>query len=151
MLQRLNSLALSRSRFAVVIFCRPSKFMGPDDLTLVLQTWPASVSGRNVIHWAQMINDDVLALKRFDFGTNCANRTRYFETCNQAAYGSLSPPVYDLGAITVPQALFVGEIDLMCGRGLCLRGKRCMHTTYCGNPGGSSRDCCTMWETEGPT
>lgn len=56
-----------------------------------------------------MIEDKRLRLQRFDFGTDCANRTRFYETCNQQRYGTLLPPEYNLANIKVPMFLLQGE------------------------------------------
>lgn len=95
------------------IFYGPSKYITPDDFQVILQTWPASVSSRNMAHWAQMLTDGKLRLQRWDFGTNCTDRTWFYETCNQQAYGSLLPPEYDLSRITVPQIMMKGGLDIM--------------------------------------
>jgi hypothetical protein len=44
----------------------------------------------------------------FDFGTDCAAQPAPPARCNQMAYGSLAPPLYNLSAITVPLALYSG-------------------------------------------
>ncbi|WIA20838.1 hypothetical protein OEZ85_005189 [Tetradesmus obliquus] len=97
-----------------IMFYGPSAFISPDDNPVIFQTWPASVSGRNMAHWAQMLTDGQLRFQRFDHGTNCSHRNRpYDETCNQQRYGSLQPPEYDLSQITAPQYLFAAEMDVM--------------------------------------
>eukprot|EP00879_Flechtneria_rotunda_P024438 GHRR01025908.1.p1 GENE.GHRR01025908.1~~GHRR01025908.1.p1 ORF type:complete len:203 (-),score=36.74 GHRR01025908.1:1176-1784(-) len=95
------------------MFYGPSAFIAPDDFVVIGQTWPATVSARNVQHWAQQLTDKKLQFQMFDHGTNCKNRTWFAETCNQLAYGSLVPPEYDLGKVTAPQVILEGEIDLM--------------------------------------
>jgi hypothetical protein len=40
------------------------------------------------------------ALQRFDFGSNCDNRTMFEESCNQQRYGSMQPPEYDLSRVS---------------------------------------------------
>eukprot|EP00878_Enallax_costatus_P000288 GHUV01000360.1.p2 GENE.GHUV01000360.1~~GHUV01000360.1.p2 ORF type:complete len:224 (+),score=18.01 GHUV01000360.1:2065-2736(+) len=95
------------------MFYGPSMFVTPDDFQVILQTWPASVSARNIMHWAQMLTDGQLRFQMYDYGTNCTKRTRFYETCNQQVYGSLIPPEYDLGKITVPQVMLEGELDIM--------------------------------------
>jgi hypothetical protein len=47
----------------------PSAFISPGDNPIIFQTWPASVSGRNMAQWAQMMTDDQLRFQRFDHGT----------------------------------------------------------------------------------
>jgi hypothetical protein len=46
-------------------------YISPDDNPIIFQTWPASVSGRNMAHWAQMLTDGQLRFQRFDHGTKC--------------------------------------------------------------------------------
>ncbi|WIA20837.1 hypothetical protein OEZ85_005188 [Tetradesmus obliquus] len=95
-------------------FFGPSMFITPDDNPIIFQTWPASVSGRNMAHWSQMLTDSQLRFQRFDHGTNCSSRNQQFgETCNQQRYGSLQPPEYDLSQITAPQYLFEAGLDMM--------------------------------------
>jgi hypothetical protein len=48
-----------------LIFYGPSMFITPDETAVIFQTWPASVSMRNVGHWAQMLTDGQL---RFQVG-----------------------------------------------------------------------------------
>jgi hypothetical protein len=48
-----------------VMFYGPSMFITPDETALIFETWPASVSMRNVGHWAQMLTDGQL---RFQVG-----------------------------------------------------------------------------------
>lgn len=45
----------------------------------------------------------------FDYGTTCVGPDGKQQPCNQRAYGSTKPPVYNLSAITTPLALFTGE------------------------------------------
>jgi hypothetical protein len=40
---------------ALPVFCRPSSYTTIDDYTVIAQTWPATVSTRNMGHWAQVI------------------------------------------------------------------------------------------------
>ena len=61
----------------------------------------------------QQITNKKLSFPLYDFGTDCANLTRYKETCNQAAYGSLTPPEYDLTAITAPVVIMQGAMPKM--------------------------------------
>lgn len=95
------------------IFYGPSIFVTPDDFQIILRTWPASVSARNLAHWSQMLTDGQLRLQRYDHGSNCSDRTWFYETCNQQAYGSILPPEYDLSRITVPQVMMQGQLDVM--------------------------------------
>lgn len=43
-----------------LIFFGPSMFVTPDETAVIFKTWPASVSMRNVGHWAQMLTDGQL-------------------------------------------------------------------------------------------
>lgn len=43
-----------------LIFFGPSMFITPDETAVIFKTWPASVSMRNVGHWAQMLTDGQL-------------------------------------------------------------------------------------------
>eukprot|EP00882_Tetradesmus_deserticola_P024099 GHRQ01026325.1.p1 GENE.GHRQ01026325.1~~GHRQ01026325.1.p1 ORF type:complete len:358 (+),score=63.04 GHRQ01026325.1:356-1429(+) len=52
-----------------LMFYGPSTFISPDDNPIIFQTWPASVAGRNMAHWAQMLTDGRQRLQRFDHGT----------------------------------------------------------------------------------
>lgn len=47
-------------------------------------------------------------LQYFDYGTTCHTFLDLPRACNQAVYGQLQPPVYDLTAITTPLVLFTG-------------------------------------------
>lgn len=86
-------------------------FVPIDDFAVILQTWPASVSARNLKHWGQMMVSKELRFQRYDYGTNCSLARPFEETCNQAKYGSLLPPEYDLSKITAPVILFVAQLD----------------------------------------
>lgn len=77
-----------------------------------------------------MIADKQLRLQKFDFGTDCGNRTRYYETCNQQRYGTLIPPEYNLGNIKVPVFMLQGEES----SGACLA---------CGTTGVQRQPTCT--------
>lgn len=68
----------------------------------------------------QMATDGKLRLQKYSYGNDCtnlllgANFPRSFhESCNMAVYGKETPPEYDLGKITAPQAFFLGG----CGCG----------------------------------
>lgn len=95
------------------MFYGPSIYVTPDDFQVILKTWPASVSARNIAHWAQMLTDGKLRLQRYNHGSNCTDRTWFEETCNQQAYGSLLPLEYDLSRITTPQIMLDGQLDIM--------------------------------------
>lgn len=95
------------------MFYGPSSFISADDWTVILQTWPASVSSRNLNHWGQMMVTKELRFQRYDFGTNCSIAQPFEETCNQQKYGSLTPTEYDLSKVTAPVVIFVAEMDTM--------------------------------------
>lgn len=91
----------------------PSQHIKPGDFEHILQTWPASVSTRNLHHWAQMFRTGQLRYQRYDYSSDCENRTLFHETCNQAAYNSVTPPEYDLTLITSPQVILQGGADVL--------------------------------------
>lgn len=105
------------------LFFGPSQFIAPDDYLVIWRTWPSGVSSRNLQHWAQMFRDRSYTFRQYDYGTLC-NRTKWvpghglqphpsMESCNQAQYGSLVPPVYDISRVTGPQAFFLAEYDVL--------------------------------------
>jgi len=51
-----------------------------------------------------------LRFQRYDYGTNCSLARPFEETCNQAKYGSLLPPEYDLSKITAPVVSLTGAV-----------------------------------------
>lgn len=67
------------------------------------------------VHWSQMA-ESASGLRHFDYGTNCSRVAAgegggpapFQESCNQAKYGQLSPPAYDLRNIRAKVALFQG-------------------------------------------
>jgi hypothetical protein len=50
-------------------------------------------------------------LAAFDYGTTCRTFLDLPRPCNQAVYGQLEPPTYDLSAIRTPLVLFTGVRD----------------------------------------
>ena len=65
------------------------------------------------MHWSQAVNRaDSRHLVALDFGTDCENGP-VPNACNQRAYGSRAPRVYNLSAITTPLALFSGDRDVL--------------------------------------
>lgn len=83
-----------------------------------------------------MISDKELRLQKFDFGTDCANRTRYYETCNQQRYGTLRPPEYNLANIKVPVFMLQGEgrqARAAGSQGLAKLAKLCHWSALVGN------------------
>ncbi|WIA28628.1 hypothetical protein OEZ86_011165 [Tetradesmus obliquus] len=102
------------------MFYGPSVNVPTADFILIARTWPSTVASRNLEHWAQMATDGKLRLQKYSYGNDCtnlllgANFPRSFhESCNMAVYGKETPPEYDLGKITAPQAFFLGSIDIM--------------------------------------
>jgi pimeloyl-ACP methyl ester carboxylesterase len=61
--------------------------------------FPAGTSVQNVYYWSQMFNQKEFEM--YDYG----------KAGNQAKYGQPTPPIYDLGKITEPIYMFVGEYD----------------------------------------
>jgi lysosomal acid lipase/cholesteryl ester hydrolase/gastric triacylglycerol lipase len=51
---------------------------------------------------------DQQQLLMFDWGMDCSRELDGRPACNQARYGQLTPPVYNLSAITTPLGLFTG-------------------------------------------
>jgi len=62
--------------------------------------FPAGASVQSILHYAQIINTDVMPL--YDWGSASANN---------AKYGQDVPPDVELGKITLPTAMFVGSQD----------------------------------------
>lgn len=91
----------------------PSSLIKPEDFELILQTWPASVSTRNLHHWASMFRTAELDFSRYDYGTDCTSTTMFQDSCNQAEYGSLAPPQYELSLITTPTVILKGTVDVL--------------------------------------
>jgi hypothetical protein len=63
-----------------------------------------------------MAQDGKLRLQKYSFGNDCTNLLlgapfprSFHESCNMAHYGADTPPEYDLGKITAPQAYLLGE------------------------------------------
>ena len=61
---------------------------------------PAGTSVKNLVHWAQLINDQ--DLKMFDYKEKEENRNHY---------GQNTPPVYDISSLEVPTVLVMGGED----------------------------------------
>eukprot|EP00775_Hariotina_reticulata_P003205 gene3205-3482_t len=99
--------------FITIIFFGPSTLIPTDDYSVVFATWPSTVSSRNMIHVAQWLTDSRLRFQKYDFGTDCSNRTLWHETCNQQKYGTLEPPEYDLSQVKVPVFIMQGGNDIM--------------------------------------
>jgi hypothetical protein len=65
----------------------------------------------------QMATDGKLRLQKYSFGNDCTNLLlgapfprSFHESCNMARYGAETPPEYDLGKVTAPQAYLLGEL-----------------------------------------
>jgi len=99
------------------MFYGPSRVVSPDDYERVGASWLSGVSFRNLNHWSQL-QHRANGLWMYDFGTDCnlnsprRNKT-LSETCNQARYGQLQPPQYDLSQVTARTAIFEGQEDMM--------------------------------------
>ncbi|KIZ02804.1 lipase, family member K [Monoraphidium neglectum] len=99
-------------------FYGSSTAVSPDDLVRVSVTWASGVATRNLLHWSQQYYANVSGLRMWDYGTECAKspgfeRKAFQESCNQAKYGTTTPPEYDLRQITAPAAIFQGDNDVM--------------------------------------
>lgn len=57
------------------------------------------------------------AMRYFDYGPSCRTLLDMPRPCNQAVYGQLTPPAYNLSTIKTPLALFTGACTLTA---LCL-------------------------------
>lgn len=68
---------------------------------------------QNMAHWSQAVKSkDPSKLSRYDLGTQCTSKDGLnAQPCNQKAYGTMTPPPYNLSAITTPLALFTGGKD----------------------------------------
>lgn len=82
-------------------------------LPLYLKYTPAGSSVQNMAHWSQaMRQKEPGVMSRFDYGTSCVGLLAR-KRCNQDRYGQLTPPAYDLSAITIPVVLFSGGLDVL--------------------------------------
>lgn len=70
-------------------------------LDVVMNHFPSGTSLKNAIHWSQMANLKTEALQKYDYGLEG----------NLKAYGSPTPPKYDLNKIKAKVALFSGSVD----------------------------------------
>jgi len=61
--------------------------------------YPAGSSVQNILYWSQMFNNKNFQM--FDYG----------KQQNIQVYGTAVPPIYDLGQITEPVYMFVGQYD----------------------------------------
>jgi len=75
--------------------------------------FPAGTSVQNIYYWSEMFNQK--DFKKYDYG----------KEGNMQRYGTPTPPVYDLGQITEPIYMFVGEYDHLASPAdtATLRGK----------------------------
>lgn len=60
---------------------------------------PSGTGWRCLLHYAQVINSG--EFKRYDYG----------EQKNMVTYGQPTPPMYDLSEITIPVAIYHGDVD----------------------------------------
>jgi pimeloyl-ACP methyl ester carboxylesterase len=61
--------------------------------------FPAGTSVQNMLYWQQMFGQDTFTM--YDYG----------KAGNLKAYGTETPPAYDLGKITVPVYIYAGQYD----------------------------------------
>ncbi|VDP15604.1 unnamed protein product [Soboliphyme baturini] len=96
-------------QYVIQDMCKNILFMiaGPDSrqlnvtrLPVYLSHTPSGTSTRNMVHFGQMINSD--KFQKYDFGSAFLNLYHY---------GRLTPPLYDVGKITVPVSLFWSAED----------------------------------------
>ena len=80
----------------------PSTHLNVSRLQVYVSETPAGTSTRNLQHWQQGILVD--AFQKYDFGSADENI---------AHYGQAEPPLYDLGKLSIPTALFAGGHDYL--------------------------------------
>jgi len=79
------------------------KYMNESRIPVYVGQHPAGTSVRNIIHFAQTINDQNFGM--FDFGPEE----------NMKNYNSTTPPEYDVTRVTVPVAMYSGSNDWLVG------------------------------------
>lgn len=73
---------------------------------------PSGTSVQNMAHWSQAVRQPGEAVMRhYDYGTSCRTLLDTPRPCNQAVYGQLVPPQYNLSAIDNSLVLFTGGQD----------------------------------------
>lgn len=88
--------------FFLMAISGPSKHINISRIQVYVSETPAGTSTRNLQHWQQGILVDTF--QKYDFGS---------EEENIAHYGQAIPPLYDLGNLRVPTALFAGGHDYL--------------------------------------
>lgn len=71
-------------------------------------------------------------LSYFDYGTACIDFFMRPIKCNQQAYGSNTPPLYNLGQVNTPLAIYTGEPTNQNNGGVqsrVLQGEGCVFLT----------------------
>jgi hypothetical protein len=88
--------------FFLMAVAGPSRHLNVTRLQVYVSETPAGTSTRNLQHWMQGVLVDTF--QKYDFGS---------EEANVAHYGQAIPPLYDLGKLSVPTALFAGGHDYL--------------------------------------
>lgn len=91
-----------------------------------------------MVHWAQGVRrklEDKPKFAKYDYGQACQDPFGRPQPCNQEAYGTKEPALYDLHSIKTPIAIFSGVDSDTCAR--CL--------TSCNGKAGMSHWPCTAW------
>lgn len=81
-------------------------------LPIYLNYTPSGTSVKNMAHWSQAVRQASPAvMSRYDYGTSCRTLLDTPRPCNQAVYGTATPPAYNLSAIATRLVLFTGGQD----------------------------------------
>lgn len=86
-------------KIGVDVVCGHGPLDPSKNVELYASFFPFGTSFKDITHFAQEIVSDQFA--RYDYG----------QEGNEAHYGQLDPPPYDVQSLTVPTALFVGDED----------------------------------------
>jgi len=86
----------------LMALCGPTKQINASRIQVYVSNTPAGTSSQNMMHWLQGVN--IPAFQKLDFGS---------EEANLEHYGTPTPPLYDLGKMVVPTALFAGQHDYL--------------------------------------
>jgi hypothetical protein len=82
------------------VYCGPSKHMNETRVPVYATHSPAGSSVKDMIHFSQMVISG--KFQKFDYGSPQSNMDHYNQT---------EPPVYDLGLIKTPIALYSASND----------------------------------------
>jgi len=82
--------------------CGPTRHTNTSRIQVYVSNTPAGTSTQNMFHWLQGVMTPTF--QKYDFGSADAN---------VAKYGVSEPPLYDLGRLAVPTALFYGQHDYL--------------------------------------